>query len=264
MSGYRENAKLTAYALGELGTREARGVERDVAKEAKAAEVVDEVLEVAALLKDEFEAEPELFLTAEQRAAILRGEKAGVSAPPGRRMGHAGAIISGEADTANAKMDLMEELGVHVVRNPALIGEVSEEAAKDADGEDSTLLASLKTRGMSIVAAEVEDATTTHRLAGLGGLARADGTCGGSHRGGPCQGNRLREDDGGSRLRGLRDLPLEGGRLFPSQQTAARQTVHIRAGPNRDIGQNVRPQFLVGRPQFRRRRQPRDPSRPAA
>jgi succinyl-CoA synthetase alpha subunit len=40
-------------------------------------------------------------------------------------MGHAGAIISGEADTANAKMDLMEELGVHVVRNPALIGETA-------------------------------------------------------------------------------------------------------------------------------------------
>jgi succinyl-CoA synthetase alpha subunit/malate-CoA ligase subunit alpha len=50
---------------------------------------------------------------------------AGVSAPPGRRMGHAGAIISGEADTANAKMDLMEELGVNVVRNPALIGETA-------------------------------------------------------------------------------------------------------------------------------------------
>jgi len=48
---------------------------------------------------------------------------AGVSAPPGRRMGHAGAIISGEADTAEAKMHRMEELGVHVVRNPAEIGE---------------------------------------------------------------------------------------------------------------------------------------------
>jgi succinyl-CoA synthetase alpha subunit/malate-CoA ligase subunit alpha len=47
---------------------------------------------------------------------------AGVSAPVGRRMGHAGAIISGESDTAVAKMDRMEELGVHVVRNPANIG----------------------------------------------------------------------------------------------------------------------------------------------
>jgi succinyl-CoA synthetase alpha subunit len=50
---------------------------------------------------------------------------AGVSAPPGRRMGHAGAIISGAADTANAKMDAMEALGIHVVRNPALIGETA-------------------------------------------------------------------------------------------------------------------------------------------
>jgi succinyl-CoA synthetase alpha subunit/malate-CoA ligase subunit alpha len=48
---------------------------------------------------------------------------AGVSAPPGRRMGHAGAIISGAADTARAKMARMAELGVHVVENPAHIGE---------------------------------------------------------------------------------------------------------------------------------------------
>ena len=46
----------------------------------------------------------------------------GLTAPPGRRMGHAGAIISGKADTAVAKMDAMEALGVHVVRNPADIG----------------------------------------------------------------------------------------------------------------------------------------------
>lgn len=47
---------------------------------------------------------------------------AGASAPPGRRMGHAGAIISGAADTALAKMQLMAELGAHVVENPADIG----------------------------------------------------------------------------------------------------------------------------------------------
>ena len=47
---------------------------------------------------------------------------AGVSAPPGRRMGHAGAIISGESDTAQVKMERLEELGVHVVRNPAEVG----------------------------------------------------------------------------------------------------------------------------------------------
>jgi len=55
---------------------------------------------------------------------------AGVSAPPGRRMGHAGAIISGEADTAEAKMNRMEELGVHVVRNPAEIGRTVDRVLK--------------------------------------------------------------------------------------------------------------------------------------
>lgn len=53
---------------------------------------------------------------------------AGVSAPPGRRMGHAGAIISRQADTANAKMDMMEDLGMTVVRNPALIGKTAQRA----------------------------------------------------------------------------------------------------------------------------------------
>lgn len=48
---------------------------------------------------------------------------AGSSAPVGRRMGHAGAIISGESDTATAKMDAIEALGLTVVRNPAHIGE---------------------------------------------------------------------------------------------------------------------------------------------
>jgi succinyl-CoA synthetase alpha subunit/malate-CoA ligase subunit alpha len=51
------------------------------------------------------------------------GFVAGVSAPAGRRMGHAGAIISSESDTAGAKMDAMEELGLYVARNPAHIGQ---------------------------------------------------------------------------------------------------------------------------------------------
>ena len=48
---------------------------------------------------------------------------AGQTAPPGRRMGHAGAIIGGAADTAEAKMKIMGECGIHVVESPADIGE---------------------------------------------------------------------------------------------------------------------------------------------
>jgi len=47
---------------------------------------------------------------------------AGQTAPPGRRMGHAGAIIGGADDTAAAKMKIMAECGIHVVLSPADIG----------------------------------------------------------------------------------------------------------------------------------------------
>lgn len=47
---------------------------------------------------------------------------AGQTAPKGRRMGHAGAIVGGKADTAAAKMKIMEECGIHVVVSPAEIG----------------------------------------------------------------------------------------------------------------------------------------------
>ena len=47
---------------------------------------------------------------------------AGQTAPPGRRMGHAGAIIGGADDTAAAKMKIMEECGITVVASPADIG----------------------------------------------------------------------------------------------------------------------------------------------
>jgi succinyl-CoA synthetase alpha subunit len=48
---------------------------------------------------------------------------AGQTAPAGRRMGHAGAIVGGKDDTAEAKMRIMAECGIHVVASPALIGD---------------------------------------------------------------------------------------------------------------------------------------------
>ena len=55
---------------------------------------------------------------------------AGQTAPPGRRMGHAGAIIGGSDDTAAAKMKIMRECGIHVVDSPADIGKTMAQAIK--------------------------------------------------------------------------------------------------------------------------------------
>lgn len=68
---------------------------------------------------------------AEHMTKPIIGFVAGTSAPAGRRMGHAGAIIAGESDTANAKMDAMEALGLYVARNPAHIGETVRRAMQE-------------------------------------------------------------------------------------------------------------------------------------
>lgn len=57
---------------------------------------------------------------------------AGQTAPPGRRMGHAGAIIGGADDTAAAKMKIMAECGIHVVASPADIGKTMASVLKAA------------------------------------------------------------------------------------------------------------------------------------
>ncbi len=56
---------------------------------------------------------------------------AGQTAPKGRTMGHAGAIIGGADDTAEAKMKIMAECGIHVVKSPAKIGETMLEALNE-------------------------------------------------------------------------------------------------------------------------------------
>ena len=55
---------------------------------------------------------------------------AGLTAPPGKRMGHAGAIISGGKGTATEKISVMEECGIKVTRNPADMGKLMKSVLK--------------------------------------------------------------------------------------------------------------------------------------
>lgn len=55
---------------------------------------------------------------------------AGKTAPKGRRMGHAGAIVGGANDTADAKMAIMRECGIHVVESPAFLGSTMADVLK--------------------------------------------------------------------------------------------------------------------------------------
>lgn len=69
------------------------------------------------------EAEAARWIKADGNRKPVVGFIAGQTAPKGRRMGHAGAIVGGSDDTAEAKMRIMSECGIHVVQSPADIGE---------------------------------------------------------------------------------------------------------------------------------------------
>ncbi len=68
------------------------------------------------------EAEAARYIQSTGNKKPVVGFIAGQTAPPGRRMGHAGAIVGGADDTAAAKMKIMVECGIHVVASPADIG----------------------------------------------------------------------------------------------------------------------------------------------
>ena len=104
-------------------------------------------LQALALFQDDPETEAIVMIgeiggTAEEEAAAFARDNvtkpivafiAGQTAPPGRRMGHAGAIIAGGKGTAAEKMKALEEAGIRVVRSPADIGQ----AIKDSLGSSA-------------------------------------------------------------------------------------------------------------------------------
>lgn len=76
----------------------------------------------------QYEADAARWIKAQGNPKPVVGFIAGQTAPKGKRMGHAGAIIGGADDTAAAKMKIMGECGIHVVQSPADIGETMAKA----------------------------------------------------------------------------------------------------------------------------------------
>ena len=70
------------------------------------------------------------FLAREKSGKPVVGFIAGSTAPPGRRMGHAGAVISGGRDTAAAKFEAMRSAGIHVAESPSALGSTMVKALK--------------------------------------------------------------------------------------------------------------------------------------
>jgi succinyl-CoA synthetase alpha subunit len=70
----------------------------------------------------QLEADAAHWIKADGNRKPVVGFIAGVTAPAGRTMGHAGAIVGGTDDTAEAKKQIMRECGIHVVDSPAEIG----------------------------------------------------------------------------------------------------------------------------------------------
>jgi succinyl-CoA synthetase alpha subunit len=70
------------------------------------------------------------FMARDKRRKPIVGFIAGTTAPPGRRMGHAGAVISGGQDTAAAKFEAMRMAGFHVAESPSALGSTMVKALK--------------------------------------------------------------------------------------------------------------------------------------
>ena len=87
-----------------------------------------EVIVMIGEIGGQYEADAAQWINAQNNPKPVVGFIAGQTAPKGKRMGHAGAIIGGADDTAEAKMRIMRECGIFVANSPADIGETMAQA----------------------------------------------------------------------------------------------------------------------------------------
>ena len=131
---YEAVGQLTALGLGQsscvgIGGDPINGLKHlDVMKLFNDDEETDAVIMVGEIGGSD-EEECARWIKANMKKPVV-GFIAGITAPPGKRMGHAGAIISGGQGGAEDKLAVMEECGIHITRNPAEMGRVMQSILK--------------------------------------------------------------------------------------------------------------------------------------
>jgi len=124
---YEAVAQTTAAGLGQstcvgIGGDPVKGTDFVEVLEMFLADTQTEAIIMIGEIGGESEIVAAEFLARDKRRKPTVGFIAGVTAPPGRRMGHAGAVISGGRDTASAKMEAMRAAGIEVAESPAALG----------------------------------------------------------------------------------------------------------------------------------------------